>query len=65
LTDKLIEVFEGNPALFTGLINWQRWDWSKKFSVIRLSVGHPIGKPLQRWPHRRRCAFGWPVGCEA
>ena len=46
--DTLKELFEGNQALFTGLIAEKRWDWSKKFPVIRLSFGagvvHSVAK---------------------
>ncbi len=37
--DTLKELFEANQPLFTGLIAEKRWDWSKKFPVIRLSFG--------------------------
>jgi hypothetical protein len=37
--DTLKELFEGNEALFKGLAAQERWDWSKKFPVIRISFG--------------------------
>ena len=37
--DTLKELFEGNRALFTGLAAETRWDWNKKYPVIRLSFG--------------------------
>jgi hypothetical protein len=37
--DTLKEMFEGNQALFDGLAAQTRWDWSKKYPVIRISFG--------------------------
>ncbi|MEA3638836.1 MAG: ATP-binding protein [Lamprobacter sp.] len=37
--DTLAELFEGNAALFQGLEAETRWDWSRRFPVIRLSFG--------------------------
>ncbi|NEX18591.1 MAG: hypothetical protein C1943_18840 [Halochromatium sp.] len=37
--DTLAELFEGNAALFQGLEAEQRWDWSRRYPVIRLSFG--------------------------
>jgi hypothetical protein len=37
--DTLAELFEGNAALFEGLEAEQRWDWSRRFPLIRLSFG--------------------------
>ncbi|MBK1630923.1 hypothetical protein CKO31_09245, partial [Thiohalocapsa halophila] len=37
--DTLAELFEGNAALFAGLEAGPRWDWSRRFPVIRLSFG--------------------------
>ena len=39
LIDTLKDLFEGHEALFAGLAAETRWDWSKKFPVIRLSFG--------------------------
>jgi len=37
--DTLKELFEGNAPLFQGLAAENRWDWSKKYPVIRISFG--------------------------
>ncbi|WP_020558580.1 ATP-binding protein [Thiofilum flexile] len=37
--DTLKELFEGNKALFTGLVAEQDWDWSVKYPVLRFSFG--------------------------
>ncbi len=37
--DTLAELFAGNEALFRGLEAEHRWDWSRRFPVIRLSFG--------------------------
>ncbi len=37
--DTLKELFEGNRALFAGLAADDRWDWGKKYPVIRISFG--------------------------
>jgi len=37
--DTLAELFSGNQVLFTGLAAETRWDWSRRFPVIRLSFG--------------------------
>ena len=37
--DTLKELFEGNQALFQGLAAENRWDWRKKYPVIRISFG--------------------------
>ncbi len=34
--DTLKEIFEGNQALFEGLYIHDKWDWSKKYPVIKL-----------------------------
>jgi len=39
LIDTIKELFEGSQDLFTGLIAETRWDWSKKYPVIRISFG--------------------------
>ena len=39
LLDTLKELFEGNEALFTGLHIHDRWDWSERHPVVRLSFG--------------------------
>ncbi|MCF7977098.1 MAG: ATP-binding protein [Chromatiaceae bacterium] len=40
--DTLGELFSGNQALFEGLQAHHRWDWSRRFPVIRLSFGGGI-----------------------
>ena len=35
--DTLQEIFEGNQKLFEGLYIYDKWDWSKKHPVIKLS----------------------------
>ncbi len=37
--DTLKELFEGNERLFRGLAVHGRWDWSKRWPVVRLSFG--------------------------
>ena len=37
--DTLKELFEGNQKLFKGLAAENRWDWSIKYPVIRISFG--------------------------
>ena len=39
LVDTLKDLFEGNEALFKGLAIHDRWDWSKRHPVVRLSFG--------------------------
>lgn len=39
LLDTLAELFEGNEALFRGLHCHDKWDWSVKYPVIRISFG--------------------------
>ena len=40
--DTLKEMFEGNAALFKGLAAENRWDWTKKHPVIRISFGDGV-----------------------
>jgi sulfatase maturation enzyme AslB (radical SAM superfamily) len=42
LIDTLKELFEGNEPLFKGLFIHDKWDWTKKYPVIRLSFGNGI-----------------------
>ncbi len=37
--DTLKELFEGNEPLFEGLYIHDRWDWSVRHPVVRLSFG--------------------------
>jgi hypothetical protein len=39
LLDTIKEVFEGNKPLFTHLFIEDKWDWNKKYPVIRISFG--------------------------
>lgn len=39
LIDTLAELFEGNEQLFEGLAAHERWDWSRRYPVLRLSFG--------------------------
>ncbi len=39
LIDTLGELFAGNEPLFRGLFIHDKWDWSQKYPVIRLSFG--------------------------
>ncbi|PNJ94557.1 AAA family ATPase, partial [Cylindrospermopsis raciborskii] len=34
--DTLKEIFEGNEKLFEGLYIHDKWDWSRKFPVIKI-----------------------------
>jgi hypothetical protein len=36
------ELFEGNKALFTGLVAEPLWDWDKKHLVIRVSFSDGV-----------------------
>ena len=42
LIDTLKNLFEGQRELFAGLAAETRWEWSKKFPVIRISFGSGI-----------------------
>jgi hypothetical protein len=42
--DTLAELFAGNAALFAGLEAEGRWDWSRRFPVIRLSFGGGVAR---------------------
>ncbi len=37
--DTLKELFEGSEPLFEGLYIHERWDWSRRYPVVRLSFG--------------------------
>jgi hypothetical protein len=53
--DTLAELFAGNEPLFRGLYCHDKWDWSKKHPVIRISFGGGAARQ-SRWlgsPHRR------------
>ena len=40
--DTLAELFAGNEALFRGLEAERRWDWSRRYPVIRLSFAEGV-----------------------
>ena len=42
LLDTLKDMFEGHQALFAGLAAQARWDWSKKYPVIRVSFSDGV-----------------------
>ncbi len=42
--DTLKELFEGNAALFQGLIAEQQWNWAVKYPVLRFSFGSGLFK---------------------
>ena len=42
--DTLKEIFEGNQKLFEGLFIYDKWDWSKKYPVIKLDFAGGGGK---------------------
>ena len=42
--DTLAELFEGNEPLFRGLYCHDRWDWSVRYPVIRISFGAGVIK---------------------
>ncbi len=44
--DTLAELFAGNEALFRGLEAEHRWDWSRRYPVIRLSFGGGVVRQL-------------------
>ncbi len=42
--DMLAELFEGKKELFEGLYAGERWDWGKKYPVVRISFGGGVLK---------------------
>ena len=42
--DTLKEIFEGNQKLFEGLYIYDKWDWSKKYPVIKFDFAAGGGK---------------------
>jgi hypothetical protein len=42
LVDTFKELFEGNRALFEGLAAETRWDWTKRYPVIRISFSDGV-----------------------
>jgi hypothetical protein len=67
LVDTLKELFEGNRPLFEGLAAEQRWDWSKRYPVIRISFSDGVAQNAAALNHRiqsnlraNRAALGLP-----
>ncbi|MDX1572005.1 MAG: AAA family ATPase [Xanthomonadales bacterium] len=52
--DTLKELFEGNEALFEGLHIHDRWDWSVRYPVIRISFGGGVLHDRAGLDHRIR-----------
>jgi hypothetical protein len=46
LIDTIGELFAGNQTLFEGLYIYDKWDWSVKYPVIRISFGAGVVKNL-------------------
>jgi hypothetical protein len=42
--DTLAEAFSSNKKLFTGLDLYDKWDWSKKYPVLKISLGGGVIK---------------------
>ncbi|MBK9576781.1 MAG: AAA family ATPase [Fibrobacterota bacterium] len=55
LVSVLKELYEGNEALFRGLWIHDRWDWTKRHPVVRISFGS--GKFQRRGDMRERQLF--------
>ena len=52
LVDTFKELFEGNRALFEGLAAETRWDWSRRYPVIRISFGGGVVRNAQELDYR-------------
>ena len=50
--DTLKEIFEGNQAIFEGLYIHDKWDWTKKFPVIKLDFVTGGGRNLAEFDIR-------------
>ncbi|WP_310461421.1 ATP-binding protein [Sphaerotilus sp.] len=68
LVDTFKELFEGTQALFTGLAAETRWDWSRRYPVIRLSFstgvapkGTRLGQRIRENLRVNRVALGLPL----
>jgi hypothetical protein len=68
LVDTFKELFEGNRALFEGLAAETRWDWSRRYPVIRISFGGGVASNAQELDWRiqhnlrsNRAALGLPL----
>ncbi|MBV2264680.1 MAG: ATP-binding protein [Thauera sp.] len=42
LIDTLAELFEGNEPLFLGLMAHDKWDWSRRYPVLRISFAEGV-----------------------
>ena len=40
--DTLAELFAGNESLFRGLFIHDRWDWAKRYPIVRLSFAEGV-----------------------
>jgi hypothetical protein len=63
--DTLKEIFEGNQKLFEGLYIYDKWDWTRKYPVIKLDFAGGGSKESGRIGYsnaghvgRKRGAFG-------
>ncbi|MBE0434789.1 MAG: ATP-binding protein, partial [Methylomicrobium sp.] len=54
LLDTIGELFSGNEMLFQGLYCHDRWDWSKRYPVIRISFGGGVVRNLTELETRIR-----------
>jgi hypothetical protein len=45
--DTLAELFAGNEPLFKGLYCHDKWDWNRKYPVIRISFGGGLAQSLE------------------
>jgi hypothetical protein len=68
LVDTFKELFEGHRALFEGLAAETRWDWSRRYPVIRISFGGGVASNAQELDYRiqhnlrsNRAALGLPL----
>ena len=67
LVDTFKELFEGNRALFEGLAAETRWDWSRRYPVIRISfsggvslAGTGLAQRIRENLRLNRVALGLP-----
>jgi len=56
--DTLGELFAGNEPLFRGLAIHDRWDWSRRYPVIRLSFGGGVLRNRAELDRRIRALLG-------
>ncbi|MDO9139142.1 MAG: AAA family ATPase, partial [Methylobacter sp.] len=52
LIDTIGELFAGNEPLFTGLYSHDKWDWSVKYPVIRISFGGGVVHDVEHLKRR-------------